>query len=61
MAKYTFSQGKVGVERGVYRPPLNKATGDMPQTGVTLLVIANTACSENAKQVKEDKITRPKE
>jgi hypothetical protein len=55
MAKYTFSQGKVRVERGVYHPVLNKATGEMPQTGVLLLVIARTTSSETVPQGKENK------
>ena len=55
MAKYTFSQGKVRVERGLYRPSFKKPTG-MPQAGVVFLVVrpGRTDESETVTRVKEN-------
>jgi hypothetical protein len=57
MPKYTFSQGKVWVENGVYRPVLRKSK-DADIVGVVLLLRPTIRVhSENATPDKESKPT----
>lgn len=53
MPIYTFSQGKIGVERGVYRPMPNK-TKDADQAGILLLVMQETR-TPNLENLMKDK------
>jgi hypothetical protein len=53
MAKYTFSQGKVWVEKGVYRPVLRKSKAADVAGVVLLLRPAIHVQSENATPDKE--------
>ncbi len=56
MAKYTFSQGKIWVENGVYRPVLRKSK-DVDTAGVVLLL--RPAIHAHSEDVTPDKEGRP--